>query len=98
VVADSYDYFAIRYYLRDLDGWQVYGHDGRVDSFNGGALVADDDRVVSQAGIAALRGPGVWVIENGAGFGTRRVEVPAQWRPGKPRFFGPVRVVRYEPN
>jgi hypothetical protein len=27
-----------------------------------------------------------------------RVEVPTQWRPGKPRFFGPVRVVRYEPN
>jgi uncharacterized membrane protein len=98
VIADSYDYFAIRYYLRDLDGWQVYGHDGRVDSFNGGALVGDDDRVVSQAGIAALRGRGVWVIENGGGFGTRRVEVPTQWRPGKPRFFGPVRVVRYEPN
>jgi|GEM_PF-6319917 len=98
VVADSYDYFAIRYYLRDLSGWQVYGHDGRVDSFNGGALVAEDDRVVSQTELAALHGHGIWVIENGAGFGTRRVEVPTQWRPGKPRFFGPVRVLRYESN
>ena len=102
VIVHPLQYFSMHPYVTGAADWRIYAPTGDIPHYLGRPLLTATDRLVDDAGIAALASRRVWVVDSDAS--DDPVVVPPGWHRGETRLFpvvwpedGRIRVTGYAP-